>query len=143
VRQGADAGQADGKVPVVGVGKADPGGFDEQTQTLWISPLNARWGLKWLAENSLRLGSRQNGFVGQSVWEPHAALIPLPKPAHRFQHDRNSEMPRQRNLSAKRENLGVVAHPRVRIGGLGNLRPECPPLGHRNGCHTNAAILTC
>ncbi len=70
VRQRADARQAHGKMPVVGVGQADAGGFDQQPELLGVSRPEYLW-LAWLSfQQSGDIIARENGFVEMATRKP-------------------------------------------------------------------------
>ena len=128
VRQRADAGKADGEMPVVGVGQSDARGLDEQAKALGIDGLNRGGGFGLLAKDGGRLLLRKDGLVGRAIAETDTALESVPDRADRLQDNRLCEMARQvvcDGRSGKRVRPCSIVL-RTRISSFASLCPEVP-----------------
>ena len=98
MRERADAGEADGKLAVVGVGEPDAGGLDQKAKLIGVD--ERRFGVgSWRGarERGCFLW-RNHGLLKRAVGQPDAALEPFGERARRFQDNRHVEVPRQGHL---------------------------------------------
>ena len=97
VRQGADARQADGELPVVGIGQTDAGGLHQQAQLLGIRR-RVRRVRPWLdVQQGTEIVVRQHGLVERAGRQPDAQLRARPERACVLDGHRLREVARQRD----------------------------------------------
>ena len=75
VRQGADAGKADGELAVVRVGEADAGRLDQQTELLSVGGVDCTRGHDRLPNQSRSLFEREYCLVWRAVRESNTAFV--------------------------------------------------------------------
>ena len=74
VRQGADAGEADGELAVVGVGKADAGGLHQEPELLPIGRVDPCRSGRLLVQNPLKIVGGSDRFIEFATGEANADL---------------------------------------------------------------------
>ena len=107
VRQRADARQADGELPVVHVGQANPSRLDQETETIGIDRSRGSGPRRSDPGEGLSFFDRDYRLVESAVGEPHPAFVAqravAPQSAYFFEENRYIEMPREGDSLADRE----------------------------------------
>ena len=124
VRQGADAGEADRELAVVGVGEADSGGLDQEPQLLRVRGRGGRGLLRALSGRGDRCGNgRGNGrsllggddrLLERAVGQPDAAFVAggavRAERPHVLQYDGRVEVPRQGDPASDQRGKRSLGH---------------------------------